>query len=72
MSTVTFVRALKRFSARRRLPRKILSDNAKTFKSAAKLLKTIFDCQDYLSNVGVEWVFNLDKTPGGVESLKGW
>jgi len=57
MSTVTFVRALKRFSARRGLPRKILSDNAKTFKAAVKLLKTIFDCQevkDYLSNVGVE------------------
>ena len=53
------------------MPRKILSDNAKTFKAAAKLLKTIFDCQevkDYLSNVGVEWVFNLEKAPwwGGV------
>ena len=53
------------------MPRKILSDNAKTFKAATKLLKTIFDCQevkDYLSNVGVEWVFNLEKAPwwGGV------
>ena len=66
MSTVTFVRALKRFSARRGLPRKILSDNAKTFKAAAKLLKTIFECQevkDYLSNVGVEWVFNPEPEP---------
>ena len=71
MSTDTFIRALKRFSARRGLPKRILSDNAKTFKAAAKLLKTIFDCQKvkhYLSNVGVEWMFNLEKAPwwGGV------
>ena len=40
--------------------------DAKTFKAAAKLLKTIFDCQevkDCLSNVGVEWVFNHEKAP---------
>ena len=41
------------------------------FKAAAKLLKTIFDCQEvkrYLCNVGVEWMFNLEKAPwwGGV------
>ena len=51
VSTVTFIQALKRFSARRGLPRRILSDNAKTFKAAAKLLKIIFGCQevkDYL------------------------
>ena len=71
LSTVTFVQALKQFSVRRGLPRGILSDNAKTFKAAAKFLKTIFDSQevkDYLSNVGVEWVFNLEKAPwwGGV------
>ena len=66
MSTPTFIRALKRFSARRGLPKRILSDNAKTFKAAAKLLKTIFDCQEvkrYLCNVGVEWIFNLEKAP---------
>ena len=71
MSTVTFIRALKRFSARRGLPRRILSDNAKTFKAAAKHLKAVFDCQEvklYLSDVGVEWMFNLEKAPwwGGV------
>ena len=71
MSTVTFVQALKRLSARQGVPIRILSDNAETFKAATKLLKTIFDSQevkDYLSNVGVEWVFNLEKAPwwGGV------
>ena len=71
MSTATFIRALKRFCARRGLPRRILSDNAKTFKSAAKFLKAVFTCQEvksYLSDVGIEWRFNLEKAPwwGGV------
>jgi hypothetical protein len=58
MTTTTFVRCLKRFSARRGLPRKIISDNAKTFKAAAKLIKIILnhmEVMDYLSHVGVEW-----------------
>ena len=71
MSTLTFIRALKRFSARRELPKRILSDNAKTFKAAAKLLKTIFSCQEVkncLSDIGIEWMFNLERAPwwGGV------
>ena len=59
-------RALKWFSATHGLLRKILSDNAKTFKAATKLLKTISEChevKDYLSNVGVEWVFNPEPKP---------
>ena len=66
MTTTTFIRCLKRFAARRGLPRRIISDNAKTFKAAAKLIKTIFtqkEVQDYLTNFGVEWTFNLEKAP---------
>ena len=66
MTTTTFIRCLKRFSARRGLPRRIISDNAKTFKAAARLIKTIFnhkEVKDYLSDVGVEWTFNLEKAP---------
>ena len=71
MLAPTFIRALKRFAARRGLPRQMLSDNAKTFKATAKTLKTIFDSQDvkdYLSGVGIKWKFNLEKAPwwGGV------
>ena len=71
MSTLTFIRTLKRFSARRGLPRKILSDNAKTFKAANKHLQAIFNSREvknYLSDVGVQWSFNLEKAPwwGGV------
>ena len=71
MSTSTFIRALKRFSARRGLPRRILSDNAKTFKAAAKTLRNMFkdpEVQSYLSQSCVQWSFNLEKAPwwGGV------
>ena len=41
MTTATFLRCVKRFAARCGLPRKFLSDNAKTFQSAAKVLRTV-------------------------------
>ncbi len=41
-STDTFLRCLKRFSARRGLPSKFISDNGKTFKAASKYLKSVF------------------------------
>ena len=71
LSAVTFIRCLKRFAARRGLPRRIVSDNAKTFKATAKAIDSMLknqDVQNYLSNVGVEWVFNLEKAPwwGGI------
>ena len=59
LSAVTFIRCLKRFTARRGLPRKIVSDNAKTFKATAKVIDSMLkdrDVQNYLSHVGVEWL----------------
>ena len=71
MSTETFIRCLMRFAARRGMPRKFLSDNGKTFKAAAKFLKTVFneeEVRDHLAGIGIEWVFNIEKAPwwGGV------
>ena len=66
MTITTFIRCLKRFSARRGLPQRILSDSAKTFKAAAKLIQTVFndkEVKDYLLHSGVEWKFNLEKAP---------
>ena len=74
-STETFLRCLKRFSARRGLPAKFISDNRKTFKAAAKYLKTVFKdaygtVKEYLSGLGTDWMFNVERTPyawwGGV------
>ena len=71
MSTQTFIRSVKRFTARRGLPRKFISDNGKTFKAAAKVIEGVMQddaVKKYLSGVGVKWVFNLEKAPwwGGV------
>ncbi len=71
LSTAVFLRSLKRFIARRGIPIRILSDNGKTFKAAAKTIGTITghaDVQKYLTGLGVKWIFNVPKAPwlGGV------
>lgn len=72
MSTETFIRCLKRFAARKSIPRKFLSDNGKTFKAAATFIDAVFkerDVQDHLSGRSAEWIFNIEKAPwwgGGV------
>ena len=71
LSTETFIRCLNRFATRRGLPHKVLSDNGKTFKSAAKFIKKLFKDEvvlNYLSGRGVEWMFNIEKAPwwGGI------
>ena len=71
LSTTTFIRCLKRFAARRGLPRKFLSDNGTTFKAAAKFLSVIFKdetVQEHLVNQGIQWIFNIERAPwwGGV------
>ena len=66
MTSATFIRCIKRFAARRGLPRKFLSDNARTFKSAAKVLWMVCghpDVRGYLSLAGIDWNFNLEKAP---------
>ena len=66
MTTETFLRCLKRFAARRGLPRKFLSDNGKTFKAASKYLKSVFkddSVHDHLAENGCEWTFNVEKAP---------
>ena len=72
-----FIRALKKFVARRGKPRKIYSDNAKTFKSAAKWLEKIVTgakLGDFLSGEEIHWQFNLSRAPwwgGQFERLIG-
>lgn len=71
MSTVTFITCLKRFTARRGLPCRFVSDNGTTFKAAAKTLNEMVkqpEFTSYLEGAGVEWTFNLEKAPwwGGI------
>uniref|UniRef100_A0A1X7URP5 Integrase catalytic domain-containing protein n=1 Tax=Amphimedon queenslandica TaxID=400682 RepID=A0A1X7URP5_AMPQE len=64
-------KSFKRFIAQRGLPWRVLSDNAKTFKRAAQLLREIVEHKDssyYLAEYKIQWSFNIEKLPwwGGV------
>uniref|UniRef100_A0A1X7TQD7 Integrase catalytic domain-containing protein n=1 Tax=Amphimedon queenslandica TaxID=400682 RepID=A0A1X7TQD7_AMPQE len=60
MSVQSFIR----FAARRGLPDRMISDNAKTFKGAARIIGKIMkytDVHQYLENFRVKWVFNVER-----------
>ena len=66
LSTDSFLLCLKRFVNRRGTPNIIVSDNAKTFKSASKTLTRLFksnSVNNYLINRKITWKFNLAKAP---------
>ena len=77
METSEFITSLKRFIARRGRPKLIYSDNAKTFKSAAKWLGKVQQEERFhafLADNAVEWRFNLSRAPwwgGQYERLIG-
>ena len=66
MTTEGFIRSLKKFIARRGRPKKIYSDNARSFQSAAKWLKNVMTSeklQGYLAEEEIEWKHNLSRAP---------
>ena len=66
LTTETFMLCLRRFVGRRGVPSLIITDNAKTFKSAAKILVRIFkspNVSTYLAKQGIKWKYNLAKAP---------
>jgi len=66
LTAEAFLRSFHRFTARRGLPLKIVSDDGSTFKSASRqiadLMKSLVVRQD-LAVKKVEWFFNLEKAP---------
>ncbi len=55
----------------RGLPRRIISDNAKTFKAADKAIQATVksrEVQEHLAGLRVEWKFNVERAPwwGGI------
>ena len=66
LSFNTFLICFRRFAARRGTPSLIVSDNAKTFKSAATFMEKLSKDETFLSVLSgerVEWRFNLEHTP---------
>ena len=71
MTAETFIRSFKRFTARRGFPQKIISDNGKTFKSAAKSIRVVLnhpEVKRHFTDLRMEWSFNVEKAPwtGGI------
>ncbi|XP_046860901.1 uncharacterized protein LOC124454137 [Xenia sp. Carnegie-2017] len=66
LSVLSFLQAFRRFVSRRGLPSRIISDNAKTFKSASREVTNILrstDIQRELASKGVNWEFIIEKAP---------
>ncbi len=62
----TFLLAIRRFVSRRGLPATFISDNAKTFKGAARELQRIIRSQEvlrYLAGNHTTWKFIVDRAP---------
>ena len=66
VSAQTFLCSFKRFTLKRIVPTQLVSDNAKTFISAAQILQDVLrsqEVQQYFSGMNIQWVFNLEKAP---------
>ena len=63
MTSEAFLRCFRRFVARRSRPSLVVSDNAKTFKSASKELEKITNDPSVVQNFANKWSYNLGKAP---------
>ena len=77
LTAKAFICCLKRFSGRRGIPQRLLSDNSKTFKSASRILLALQkapEVRQHLRDSRIEWSFILEKAPwwGGfyIQSVK--
>ena len=64
LNASTFINCLRRFSARRGTPSLLVTDNARTFKASAKLIKKLLKnelVQNHFSSKGIIWRFNLER-----------
>ena len=70
LSTESSTKAFKRFTARRGLPVKILSDNGKTLRITSKEVKKLVRCpklHSVLTNKGIEGIFIPERALGKEE-----
>ena len=66
MTAEAFIRCFRRFTSRRGFPCRIVTNNAKTFKAAAKTLETVLKCPKvkcFFSHINVKWTFNQERAP---------
>ena len=66
MSTEAFLRCFWRYVSQRGIPKLVVSDNVKSFKSAAGTLVALFELpkvKTYFIENKIHWRFNLEKAP---------
>jgi hypothetical protein len=66
LTTTEFIHSLKKFIARRGRPRKIYSDNSKTFVAAATWLRKVMKEErfhNWLAEQRIDWQFSLSRAP---------
>ena len=66
LSALSFLQAFRLFTARRGLPAKLQSDNAKTFKASSVNIRKIMQAAEVktdLANKQVVWDFIVEKAP---------
>ncbi|XP_028412044.1 uncharacterized protein LOC114534773 [Dendronephthya gigantea] len=66
LSVPLFLQAFRRFVSRRGLPSRLITDNAKTSKSASKEVKNILrlvEIQQEMASKGIKWDFIIEKAP---------
>ena len=66
LSVDVFIRCLRGFAARRGLPELIISDTAKMFKVAYKILSKLISYQrakKFLTSKRIDWRINGDRAP---------
>ena len=75
LTSTAFLLAFRRFTSRRGLPAVVITDNAKTFKSASSDVKKIVrsqEVQQYMVNHQAQWSLIWRKPLGGEVSGRGW
>ena len=66
LTAEAFIRDFRRFAASSGLPRELNLDNGKTFVSASKMLRALFNSpavRRHPANKRVKWTFNLERAP---------
>ena len=64
LTSQAFIRCFQRFNGRRGFPVRIISDNAKTFKAAAKDIEVVLqdpEVQRHFAGLNIKWTFNMER-----------
>ena len=75
LPTEAFLRSFRRFVARRGLPKKVVSDNGKTFKAAGRIIKDVMnssEVQSIFQEIMLSGHIIWKELHGGEGYLSGW